>query len=230
MIDIGIIGAMEVEVNDLVSRLENRKCETVSGIDFHTGKLLGKEVAIAKCGIGKVFAAMAAEVMILKYAPKLLVNTGVGGALAKDLSTGDIVIANKLCQHDMDTSPLGDPVGLISGINKIYFEADKKLINLAQSVIKEQKFNFKTGVIASGDQFIATKEQKANIVTNFNAIACEMEGAPIGHTAYVNNVGFIVIRAISDSADDTSSMDYPTFLKMAAENSFKITLELINRI
>jgi adenosylhomocysteine nucleosidase len=227
---IGIIGAMDIEVNNLKEKIENKQTKTISGIEFVWGTIYNKEVVVAKCGIGKVFASICAQTMILNFNPEYIINTGVAGTLTTELSLCDIAISEQVVQHDMDTSPLGDPVGLISGINKIYFEADKKLINLAQSVIKEQKFNFKTGVIASGDQFIATKEQKANIVTNFNAIACEMEGAPIGHTAYVNNVGFIVIRAISDSADDTSSMDYPTFLKMAAENSFKITLELINRI
>ena len=126
MFDIGIIGAMDVEVNDLVARLENRKSETISGITFHSGVLLGKRVVIAKCGIGKVFAATCAEAMIIKYAPCLIINSGVGGALAKNLTTGDIVIADKLCQHDMDTSPIGDPVGLVSGINKIWFETDPR--------------------------------------------------------------------------------------------------------
>ena len=169
MIDIGIIGAMEVEVNDLVSRLENRKCETVSGIDFHTGKLLGKEVAIAKCGIGKVFAAMAAEVMILKYAPKLLVNTGVGGALAHGLRCGDIVVAEKLCQHDMDTSPIGDPVGLVSGINRIWFETDESAREVLMKSGKELGLSVKLGSIATGDRFVATNDVKKYIVDTFGA-------------------------------------------------------------
>ncbi len=227
---IGIIGAMDIEVNSLKEKIENKQSKTISGIEFVWGTIYNKEVVVAKCGIGKVFASICAQTMILNFNPEYIINTGVAGTLTNELSICDIAISEQVVQHDMDTSPLGDPVGLISGINKIYFEADKKLIDLAKSVIKEQNFNFKTGIIASGDQFIATKEQKESIVKNFNAIACEMEGAPIGHTAYINNVGFIVIRAISDSADDTSSMDYPTFLKMAAENSFKITLELINRI
>jgi adenosylhomocysteine nucleosidase len=227
MIDIGIIGAMEVEVNDLVSRLENRKCETVSGIDFHTGKLLGKEVAIAKCGIGKVFAAMAAEVMILKYAPKLLVNTGVGGALAKDLSTGDIVIANKLCQHDMDTSPIGDPIGLVSGINKIWFETDERAVSVLAEAAKALSLNARIGPIATGDRFVATKDVKKHIVDTFGASACEMEGGAIAQIAFINNTPFVVVRAISDSADGEASMDYPTFLGIAAKNSTNLTLSLV---
>ena len=227
MIDIGFIGAMEVEVNNLVSRLENRKCETVSGIDFHTGKLLGKEVAIAKCGIGKVFAAMAAEVMILKYAPKLLVNTGVGGALAKDLSTGDIVIANKLCQHDMDTSPIGDPIGLVSGINRIWFETDESAREVLMKSGKELGLSVKLGSIATGDRFVATKDVKKHIVDTFGASACEMEGGAIAQIAFINNTPFVVVRAISDSADGEASMDYPTFLGIAAKNSTNLTLSLV---
>ena len=167
MIDIGIIGAMEVEVNDLVSKLENKKSETVSGITFYTGDLLGKSVAIAKCGIGKVFAALCAEVMILKYAPKLLVNTGVGGALAHGLRCGDIVVAEKLCQHDMDTSPIGDPVGLISGINKIWFETDERAREILLEAGKELNLSVKLGSIATGDRFVATKDVKSYIVDTF---------------------------------------------------------------
>ncbi len=227
MIDIGIIGAMEVEVNDLTSRLENKKCETISGIDFYTGKLLGKDVAIAKCGIGKVFAAMAAEVMILKYAPKLLVNTGVGGALAQGLRCGDIVVAEKLCQHDMDTSPIGDPVGLISGINKIWFETDVRAREILLSAGEALGLSVKLGSIATGDRFVATNDVKKYIVDTFGASACEMEGGAIAQVAFVNETPFVVVRAISDSADDEASMDYPTFVAQAAKNSTNLTLSLV---
>ena len=227
MIDIGIIGAMEVEVNDLVSRLENGKCETVSGIDFHTGKMLGKEVAIAKCGIGKVFAAMAAEVMILKYAPKLLVNTGVGGALAHGLRRGDIVVAEKLCQHDMDTSPIGDPVGLLSGINIVNIKTDEKLLQALITATKQIGIEPVVGTVASGDQFIATDAQKQRIRTLFNAAACEMEGASIGHVAYVNNLPFAVLRAISDGGD---GMEFSKFVDLAAARSVTATKEFVQLI
>lgn len=227
---IGIIGAMDIEVNNLKALLENKKTKTISGIEFVWGTINNREVVIAKCGIGKVFASICAQTMILKFKPEYIINTGVAGTLTKELSVGDVAISKSVVQHDMDTSPLGDPVGLISGINVINFEASEYLVTLAEQVIKENNLNYKTGVIASGDQFIADKSQKCKITNNFNAIACEMEGAPIGHTAYINNVGFIVIRAISDSADDSSFMDYPAFLKMAAENSTKVTLSLISRI
>ena len=227
MIDIGIIGAMDVEVNELVARLEDKSSETVSGITFYTGKLFGKSVVIAKCGIGKVFAATCAEAMIIKYSPRLIINSGVGGALAKDLSTGDIVIADKLCQHDMDTSPIGDPVGLISGINKIWFETDERAVSILKIAAESFAFNVKIGSIATGDRFVATKELKDEIVKNFGASACEMEGCAIAQVAFINNIPFVVVRAISDSADGEASMDYPTFLAIAAKNSTQLTLALV---
>ena len=229
MVDIGIIGAMEIEVNDLVSRLENRENHIVSGITFYTGSLLGKKVAIAKCGIGKVFAAMCAEIMILKFEPKLLVNTGVGGALAGGLNTGDIVIADKLCQHDMDTSPIGDPVGLVSGINKIWFETDVRARDILLSSANAMGLSATVGSIATGDRFVATKELKNQIVASFGASACEMEGGSIAQVAFVNGTPFIVVRAISDSADGEASMDYPTFLGIAAKNSTNLTLSLVEK-
>ena len=140
-VDIGIIGAMQPEVEELIAALQDATSEAVSGITFYTGKLGGRRVAVARCGIGKVFAALCAEIMILKYSPSLLVNTGVGGALASGLTTGDIVIADSLCQHDMDTSAIGDPKGLVSGINVIYFESDARASEILLSSAKSQYFS-----------------------------------------------------------------------------------------
>ncbi len=229
MVDIGIIGAMDVEVEGLVARLSDRSSETVSGITFYTGELLGKRVAIAKCGIGKVFAAISAQTMIMKYAPKLLVNTGVGGALASGLRCGDIVVADRLCQHDMDTSPIGDPRGLISGINMIWFDTDERARELLLECGKELSLSVKVGSIATGDRFVATREVKDDVATTFGASVCEMEGGAIAQVAYVNETPFIVVRAISDSADGEASMDYPTFLGIAAKNSTNLTLALVER-
>lgn len=226
-VDIGIIGAMEPEVQAIIATLEEKESETVSGITFHTGKIGEKSVAVAKCGIGKVFAALCAQTMILKYSPELLVNTGVGGALASGITTGDIVIASDLCQHDMDTSAIGDPKGLVSGINMIYFEADKRATQILLSNAKDLGLNARLGRIASGDKFIASKEDKTRIVTDFSADACEMEGCAIAQTAFVNGTPFAVVRAISDSADGEATMDYPTFLPLAARNSTNLTLALV---
>lgn len=228
-VDIAIIGAMDSEVNGLISMLREAKTEKCGSIVFHTGELLGKRVAIAKCGIGKVFAAMCAEAMIVKYSPALLVNTGVGGALAKGISPTDIVIASELCQHDMDTSALGDEVGLISGINKIYFEADCRAVNILSAAAEEKGYKHHIGRIATGDRFVADYATKQLIKDRFDAKACEMEGGAIAQTATVNEVPFAVIRAISDSADGEASMEYMSFLPIAAERSMALTLELVKK-
>ena len=228
-VDIGIIGAMEPEVLSLIEKLEDKTSETVSGIDFYSGRIFGKTVAIARCGIGKVFAAICAEVMILKYSPSLLVNTGVGGALSLGLSTGDVVVADKLCQHDMDTSAIGDPKGLVSGINKIFFDADGRAVKILSDEASSLGLNCLVGTVASGDKFIASVEDKKRIVNDFGACACEMEGAAIAQVAFVNSIPFAVVRAISDSADGEATMDYPTFLPLAASNSTKMTLSLIEK-
>ncbi len=225
--DIGIIGAMSVEVDALIAMLENRAEETVSGVKFNTGSLFGKKIVVARCGVGKVFAAICAEAMILKYSPSLIVNTGVGGALSAGLRPTDTVIADRLVQHDMDTSPLGDPKGLISGINKIYFDADGRAVSILSEAARSLGLTARVGAIASGDRFVASREEKDRILSLFAADACEMEGAAVAHTAFVNGTPFAVIRAISDSADGAAEMDYPAFLPIAAKNSAALTIELI---
>ena len=226
---IGIIAAMDSEIAAIKETMTDKATENISGIDFVSGKLCGKNVVVAKCGIGKVFAAICAQTMILKYSPTLVINTGVGGTLTDKLSIGDIAIATDVVQHDMDTSPLGDPVGLVSGINVVHFPADKSALELISASAKSLGVNNAKGTIASGDQFIASKEKKSYIVENFGAIACEMEGAAIGHVSYVNDTPFAVIRAISDSADDSSHMDYGEFLKIAAERSFKVVTKFVEQ-
>lgn len=227
--DIGIIGALDDEVREIISLLDGRNTETVGGIEFNTGKLYGKNVVIAKCGVGKVFATMCAEAMIIKYSPELIVNSGVGGALDKSLRPLDIVFADKLVQHDMDTSPIGDPVGLISGINRVYFETDERAREILTEAAKEQGINYLVGTVATGDKFISEKADKDRITELFGASACEMEGGAIAHTAFVNGVPFMVVRAISDSADGDACMDYPTFLPIATKVSTALTLALIEK-
>ena len=226
-VDIGIIGALAEEVEALISKLDLHEVERLGSVEFHLGILEGKRVAIARCGIGKVFAAICTEAMIIGYAPDLIVNTGVGGAIASGLSVTDTVIADKLVQHDMDTSPIGDPKGLISGINKIFFDTDERARDILSRAAERLGLTARVGTIASGDQFVATSEVKDNLAACFGASACEMEGASVAHTAFVNDTKFIVIRAISDSADEGSSMDYMTFMPIAARNSAALTVELV---
>lgn len=219
---IGIIAAMDVEMNSLRSFMEDTETETISGIKFVRGTLEGRDVVTAVCGIGKVFAALCAQTMILHYQPAAIINTGVAGTLTDALSIGSIAVSSAVVQHDMDTSPLGDPVGLISGINKVELPADRLLCGQLSACAKVMGVRTATGVIASGDQFVASAERKAFIASHFGAIACEMEGAAIGQVCYVNRVPFCVLRAISDSADGSSHMDYPSFVKMAAEQSVSL--------
>lgn len=216
---IGIIAAMNVEMESLRSYIENPETEVISGIRFVRGRLEGKEVVTAVCGIGKVFAAMCAQTMILRYPVDCIINTGVAGTLTDRLTIGSIAVSSAVVQHDMDTSPLGDPVGLISGINKVQLPADEQLGAQLSVCAREMGVATLTGVIASGDQFVASAERKSFITGQFDAIACEMEGAAIGQVCHANNVPFCILRAISDSADGSSHMDYPAFVSMAAAQS-----------
>lgn len=219
---IGIIGAMKVEIDDVKSRVENPVTESFSGIDFVRGTISGVPVVVAMCGVGKVFAAMCAQTMILKYAPTLVINIGVGGSLSKNLNVGDIAIANALCQHDMDTSAVGDPIGLISGVNMVCFPCDKKVVKLFEQCAEKAGLHSETGIIASGDIFVNDSVKKRFIVDNFDAISCEMEGAAIAQVCYVNGVEFGVIRAISDNGDEEGGKTYANALEVASAAAMKM--------
>ncbi len=219
---IGIIGAMTVEIEGIRAKMTEKSEKIISGVTYVSGRLGKNKVVTAVCGIGKVFAAICTQTMILEFKPDVIINTGVAGSLSPMLNVCDIAVASKVVQHDMDTSPLGDPKGLVSGINMIYFEADERASNLLAHIAADNGINTVLGVIASGDQFIASKEGKQGIVSEFGAIACEMEGAAIGHVCYVNGVPFAVLRAISDKADGVAEIDYPSFCKMAADNYIKV--------
>lgn len=220
---IGIIGAMRIEVETIKSLMENKEAQTVSGVEYVSGTLHGKDIVVAVCGIGKVAAAMCAQTMILKYSPEAIINTGVGGSLSEKLNICDVAIAESLVQHDMDTSPLGDPVGLISGINIVNIPCDGAVVEKLEKCV-EALGGIKAvrGVIASGDQFIADSTKKDYIRSNFDAIVCEMEGASIAQVCYINGVPFGVVRAVSDCADGSSHMDYGEFLPVAAANAAKL--------
>lgn len=224
---IGIICAMKSEMDEISKMMEIREENEVSGIRFYLGTIGNKEVVTAICGIGKVFAGMCAQTMILKYAPEVILNVGVAGTLVKELNIADIAVAKQLVQHDMDTSPLGDPKGLISGINIVEIPCDEKVVKTITVCAEKLGIHTVSGTIASGDQFVVDKERKAFIVEQFNGIACEMEGAAIGQACYVNKVPYGVIRAISDSADDNSHMDYPEFVKIASANNAKVVCEFV---
>ena len=229
---IGIIGAMQIEVEALCAAMENTECETVGNMTFVCGDLRGKRVVCAKCGIGKVFAAMCAQTMILKYAPDCIINSGVAGTLSESLSIGQIALADQVVQHDMDTSPIGDPVGLISGINVIYLPADTAVTARLAAAVESVGVPYKRGTVASGDQFICHTADKERICAAFETadkpvIACEMEGAAIGQVCYVNEVPYGILRAISDGGDEQAFADYPTFLAAAAKTATKVMLQFV---
>ena len=182
-------------------------------------------MVIAKCGIGKVFASVCAQTMIMEFSPSVIINTGVAGSLVKGFNVLDVAIATDVVQHDMDTSAIGDPIGLISGINKINIEASKKVIEALKIASESFSQRVVMGIIASGDKFVSKKNEKDAIYSSFGAIACEMEGASIGQECYVNSIPFGVLRVISDG--DGAEMDYMTFAPKAAELSTKIIKEFI---
>ena len=224
---IGIIGAMSVETDALKAQIQDAKSETLSGIEFVSGKLYGKDIVVAQCGIGKVFAAICAQTMIIRFRVDKIINTGVAGTLCDELGILDIAVATDVVQHDMDTSALGDPVGLISGINIVKISADTSLANKIAKAAEAVGVKCIKGVIASGDQFINNKERKNFIRTSFDAIACEMEGAAIGHVCFVNGVDFAVIRAISDNASGEADIEYPEMVRRAAVQSAAIIKKLL---
>ncbi len=224
---IGIICAMATEAEKLLAAMENKESKAVGSMTFHVGTIGKKEVVLCVCGIGKVFAAMCAQTMLLAFSPDCLINSGVAGSLTDELEILDIAVAEDLVQHDMDTSPLGDPVGLISGINVVSLPADPLLAEEICKAAKELEIPTKKGRIASGDQFIATAEQKGRIKAQFDPIACEMEGGAIAQVAFVNKIPFACIRAISDSYSGKNEMDYPVFASRAAERGASLLIALL---
>ncbi len=224
---IGVICAMEKEADALILKMQDKRVENCGSLSFTLGRLCERDVVVAKCGIGKVFAAMCAEAMIIKYNPTLIINSGVGGSLTDELECLDIVVATKALQHDMDTSALGDEKGLVSGINRVYFDADKRAGEILMKNASKVGAKVKEGIIASGDKFVAEREEKLSIANTFGANVCEMEGAAVAQVAFVNGVPFCIVRAISDSLSGKAAMDYMEFMPKAAELSGRLTMCLI---
>ncbi len=224
---IGIIGAMDIEIERINAQMTDKNEEIVSGVCYTSGKIGKTEVVTAICGIGKVFAAICAQTMILKYNVNQIINTGVAGTLTDKVGVLGTVVATALVQHDMDTTYFGDPKGMISGINIVEFKTDEKL---SQTLCENISGDYLRGVIASGDMFVADEEKKKDIATTFNAVACEMEGAAIAHVCYVNNIPVCVVRSISDGADGDKQMSYEEFREEAATKSAQIVINTIKSI
>ena len=227
---IGIIAAMQKEMDNIAAEMTSPVSESAGGVSFVRGYIGECEVVCSVCGIGKVFAAMCAEAMIIKYAPSLIINTGVGGTLTRALGIGDVAVSDKVCQHDMDTTALGDEPGLISGINKVYFDADSAVAEKIVAIAGSMGIKTHVGTIASGDRFVASFAEKERIVNTFGAVSCEMEGAAVGHVCHVNATPFVIIRAISDDADGGACDNYMEFAAQSAAKSAAIVCSFARAI
>ena len=209
---LGIIGAMQQEVETLLGVLENCKTENRGGCTFYAGQLEGLEVVIVQCGVGKVNAAMCAQILCDRYQVTHIVNTGIAGSLCADLDIGDLVVSRDAMYHDFDCVHFGYEMGKVPGMDTVAFPADERLIRFAFAAAEEvNPGHTKIGRVASGDLFVAEKNAKNAIIEKTEALCTEMEGAAIAHAAYKNKVPFVILRAISDKADDSAEMDYPTF-------------------
>ena len=229
---IGIIGAMEVEVAILKEKMEDVRIIKKASMDFYEGILAGKKVVVVRSGIGKVNAGICAQILADVFSVDAIINTGIAGSLNKNIYIGDIVLSTDVVQHDMDATGFGYRKGQIPQMPVFFFNADDNLRRLAAEVCKEVNPDIQVfeGRIASGDQFVCDQDVKNRIVSEFSAYATEMEGAAIGQAAYLNEIPFLVVRAISDKADGSAQMDYSEFEKAAVDHSVRLTLNMLARI
>lgn len=229
---IGIIGAMDEEVAQIVEVMTIEKEENKAQMNFKQGKLNGKDVVVVRSGIGKVNAAVCTQVLADDFKVDYVINTGIAGSLKAQIDIADIVISSDVLHHDMDATGFGYALGQIPRMDTLSFKADDRLIELAKESCAKAvpQIGVHVGRVVSGDQFISDKEVKNKIADNFDGYCTEMEGAAIAQAAYLNNIPFVILRAISDKADDSATMDYPAFEKQAIKNSVLLIKELVNRI
>ena len=219
---IGIICAMQIEADGIIALCENVKTTTHAKMKFTLGTLHGKDICIVVCGVGKVNAAMCALMLIEKYKPDLVLNSGVAGSLSPIVGIGDIVVATKSVEHDMNGTALGDKQGEITfpDGNMMFFECDKQASTLLAAICKEiPDTKVAQGIIASGDIFVSDRKQRFKINDRFGALACEMEGAAIGHVCVRCEVPYGIIRAISDDLDENKGMDFVKFCELASKKT-----------
>lgn len=229
---IGIIGAMEEEVTKLKELMTDVSVIKKASMDFYKGVYNEKELVIVRSGIGKVNAGICTQILIDLFDVSLVINTGIAGSLDANINIGDIVISTDTIQHDVDAVAFGYDLGVIPRMETSVFPADARLLELATRICKEvnKDISVINGRIVSGDQFIADKGKKDWLTSQFHGICTEMEGAAIAQAAYLNNVPFLIIRAISDKADDSAHMDYPTFEAQAIEHTVRLMTALISEI
>ena len=231
MTKLGIIGAMQVEVEILLSNLQNQEQKTIAGSTFYEGTLENLPVVIVQCGVGKVNAAICAQILCSCFGITHLVNTGIAGSLCADLDIGDLVVSTDAMYHDFDCVHFGYPYGKVPGMNVVSFPADEAMLGYAFAAAEAvNPGHTQKGRVASGDQFVAVKELKEKIIANTQGLCTEMEGAAIAQTAYRNGLPFVILRAISDKADDSAEMDYPTFERIAAHRCAEVTRNLAKQL
>ena len=227
---IGIIGALDIELERLIGAMQEPVHREISGVPFTCGRLLGTDVVIARAGVGKVNAAVCAQTMALIYEPELIINSGVSGALSPDLRVGDVVIGTDVVQHDVDTTAMGDEPGFVSTVDRLSFPLDNFASTAISAAAEELGIRAVRGRIASGDQFVASTERKEEIVRLFSAVTCEMEAGAIAHVCFLNRVPCAVIRCISDGGNEEAPMSYEEFLPLAAKNSSELTLAYLKSL
>lgn len=221
---IGIIGAMDVEVEKLKADMQIARIVEKAQMEFCEGTLKGKPAVVVKSGIGKVNAAVCTQILADLFGVDAVINTGIAGSLNAGINIGDVVISTDVLHHDMDAVQFGYPLGQIPQMEVFSFRADEELAEKAKKVCEKVNPEIKVfrGRVVSGDQFIADKSVKERIVENFQGYCTEMEGAAIAQASYLNGIPFVIVRAISDKADDSATMDYPVFEKKAVEHSVRL--------
>lgn len=226
---IAIMGAMPEEIEPIISKLDNVQTMVYGANMYYEGSYNGQEVVVAYSKIGKVFASLTATILIEKFGCDTLLFSGVAGAINNELKIGDLIIAESLCQHDLDITAFGHPFGYVPE-GAIYIPTDEGLRNIAKEVAKQKGLTLKEGIIATGDQFVANEERKNWIGDTFNADALEMEGASVAVVCNALNVPFFVLRAISDSADMDASFNFDAFLESSAMISADFVLSMVDAI
>lgn len=220
---LGIIGAMEIEVEKIREQIADGKMISRAGMEFYTGKWYNKDVTVVRSGIGKVNAGICTQILVDLFQADAIINTGIAGSLKNEINIGDIVLSTDALQHDVDAGGFGYAPGVIPQMKESVFQADKGLIELAKKCQKAcPDISFFEGRVISGDQFISDKKKKEQLARDFQGFCTEMEGAAIAQAAYLNQIPFLIVRAISDKADDSATMDYPAFEAMAVENSVRL--------
>lgn len=226
---IGIIGAMEEEVTGLKENMTVEKTVKRASMEFLQGMLAAKPVVVVRCGIGKVNAAICTQILADEFKVDAIVNTGIAGSLKNEINIGDIVLSTDALQHDVDATGFGYEYGVIPRMETSVFKADEKLAALAKECCERVNPDISVfaGRVVSGDQFISDREKKDWITEHFQGFCTEMEGAAIAQTAYLNGIPFLIVRAISDKADNSAQMDYAEFERKAIEHSVKLMTEMV---